>query len=354
MRLSDFIRARAGVIAGQWVQSPKARAPALGDQVGKILLVVADDMENPSGDAQHAAARGLLPGGHLGVDQLVVEFGALREDVLRLWSEVPQQAGNHALAEVMRFDRAMDRVLAESVEELSRKLDESMNRSLAVIGHDLRNSLGAISMSAGVLSRSGNLPGELAKPVGGILTTVARMKYLVIDLEDLARVRLGRGMPIKRASVDIEAICRPVLKDIEAINPDFLIRFDSSGDLSGNWDGARIGHALGNLVRHAAQYGSFRAPIVVSAQGRSEEVVLSVGNQGLPMPAHPLHAGPDRLIQDRPWEADSRDGASGFHLGLYIASEIVAAHGGTIDVSSSQTEGTVFTLRLPRDPARAG
>jgi len=345
MILSEFIRTHSGLIAGEWMKSAEAGSPALRDRVGDILLAAAERMEEPGEEKKRSLARGLVCTAEpLTLAQLVSEFCSLRATVLRVWADAAQADAGAAA----RFERALDELLLDSVQALVQQQDESMNRSLAVLGHDLRNSLGAISMSASVLSRSPGLPQELAKPVGGILSTVARMKHMVGDLDDLARVRLAGGMPIARAGVDIEPVCRRVLQEIQTVYPDFSIRFQASGDLSGNWDGERIGQALGNVVRHAAQYGSFREPIAVSAEGRPDEVVFAVRNRGLPRPIQPPYGAPDPLRGGRPGEAASRDGTTGFRLTLYIAGEIMAAHGGTMEISSSENEGTIFTLRLPR------
>ncbi len=202
-------------------------------------------------------------------------------------------------------------------------------------------------MSSSLLSRAPAVPEELRKPVGGIVSTVARMKYMVNDLEDLARVRLMKGMPIARASVDLQPIAAAVVKDLKDLNADFTIEFFCGGDLKGSWDGARVGQALANLVRHAVQYGSFREPIRVQAEGLPGEVVLSVANSGLPEPMHPLQAGGDPMVRQPADDSDSRSGARGFRLGIYIAAAIAAAHGGTLDISGGPG-GTTLALRLPR------
>jgi signal transduction histidine kinase len=347
MRLSEFLRAHAPRIVAGRDRSTEDQG-ALDRALVELLRALADVLEDPQGEARSSLGRMLSHAEEpLTMGELVTEVCSLRRNVLREWARAGEGEGL-ALADACRFDEALDQALIDSMLALGQRLDDAMNRSLAVVGHDLRNSLGAISMSASLLARSGSLPEDLRRPVGGIASTVGRMKHMVNDLEDLGRVRLGKGMPIVRARVDLRTILGAAVKEMQDLNPDFTIRFSSSGDLDGSWDGARIGQALANVVRHTAQYGSFREAICVSVEGRPGELVLSVSNRGLPAPEQPRSASADPMLHQEAGEAESRAGTGGFRLGLYIAAEIAVAHGGTLEVSSTEADGTVLCLRLPR------
>jgi K+-sensing histidine kinase KdpD len=99
---------------------------------------------------------------------------------------------------------------------------------------------------------------------------------------------------------------------------------------------------------NAVQHGSSDAPVNVDARGLPDEVVLSVRNRGPVIPGEKLNHIFGVTGQDH------TDRAAGDHLGLglYITSEIVKAHGGTIDASSSAEDGTAFTVHLPRQQNR--
>jgi signal transduction histidine kinase len=173
------------------------------------------------------------------------------------------------------------------------------------------------------------------------------MNRMVNDLLDFTRSRLGAGVPIVRVEMDMGAVARHAMEEIAAANPKSTLRISTTGDLRGQWDTARIGQLLANLMSNAVQHGDATEPITVVVQGEPKEVVLSIHNRGQPIPRSemPLLFEPvKRLRPGEPAEADS--GHLG--LGLYIADRIVAAHGGTIDVRSSESEGTTFTVRFPR------
>jgi signal transduction histidine kinase len=342
-------------IAGAWRGLASARSEtaelAFGERIETILAALAGELgAQREARSRHFEERARdLVGVELrfGMVQIVSELSALRDAVLESWRALTAKDRGAAPPDAMAFDQALDDLLVAAIAEHTVKQDDAMSLSLAVIGHDLRNSLGAISMSSTVLSRSGNLPAELAKPANGILATVARMKGLVNDLVDLSRVRVGKMMPIAPAPADLEGVCRQVLEELQAVNSDFAIRFSAQGDLKGDWDAARVGQALSNLVAYAVQYGSFGEPFVVRAEGRADELVLCVSNRGTPTPA-PLDLLFDPLLQLRPYETAPGQQPSGFRLGLYIAREIAAAHGGTLEARASEDQGTTFAMRLPR------
>lgn len=134
-------------------------------------------------------------------------------------------------------------------------------------------------------------------------------------------------------------------EEIRIAHPDCELLHAAEGEASGHWDSDRVAQVLTNLVTNAVQYGAANAPISISTRGDQDHVVLQVHNHGAAIPA-------DRLpvlfqpMQRGPQIADRASRSVG--LGLYIVREIVRRHGGTIDVTSTEDEGTTFRVRLPR------
>jgi signal transduction histidine kinase len=126
-----------------------------------------------------------------------------------------------------------------------------------------------------------------------------------------------------------------------------VIRIDTSGDLHGSWDAARISQVLANLLGNAVQHGLSSEPITVTVQGEAKDVVLAVHNRGPTIPRSEIPRLFDPVKRLRRGEAPTSD-AGNLGLGLYIAERIVIAHGGSIEVDSSDEKGTRFTIRLPR------
>ena len=222
---------------------------------------------------------------------------------------------------------------------------------LAILGHDVRTPLGAIMMSATGLLMSRDLGQPQQAAASRILNSGTRIKGIVNDLLDFTRTRLGAGIPLACADVDLGEVGRQTVEEVAAYHPDRDLRFEASGPVRGSWDGARLGQALSNLVGNAVQHGSPEAPVSVVVRGAADEVTVAVHNRGpviLPVHLHQIFSPLKRIARGDPRPQDS--GSLG--LGLYIANEIVKGHGGRIDVESS--EGRRHDLHRPPAAAPAG
>jgi signal transduction histidine kinase len=141
-------------------------------------------------------------------------------------------------------------------------------------------------------------------------------------------------------------ICDDAADEVRASYPDARIEVRLMGDLTGRWDGTRIGQLLVNLLVNAVQHGS--GNISVEAHGHGGQMTLVVWNEGNPIPAAILPTLFDPLT--RASHSPRRSGASAsMGLGLYICRCIARAHNGTIQVGSTE-DGTSFTVHIPRFP----
>lgn len=170
------------------------------------------------------------------------------------------------------------------------------------------------------------------------------MERMVNDLLDLTRTRLGGGIPVTPAAVDLDPVLREVLGELEAAHPEWELRCEVSGDLRGEWDRDRVAQVISNIVGNAFQDGTEKVPISVIFEGQEKEVVIAVKNEGPLIPPAHLTTIFEAMVRH-----GGEDGSTSLGLGLYIAREIVNAHHGTISVTSTTEEaGTTFTVRLPR------
>jgi signal transduction histidine kinase len=283
------------------------------------------------------------------VGEMVSEYRALRASVIRLWIKASGTLSGSDLDDLIRFNEAIDQAIAESITRYTEDLDHSKEMFLAVLGHDLRSPLGAVLMSSQFMLDSGGLVEPNLTLTGRIARCARRMNEMVDDLLDFTRTQLGSGVPIVRAPMDMAKLVRYAVDEIEAARPDRIFEISTSGDLCGDWDEARMGQVLANLLSNAAQHGAAERPISLQTLGERDELVIIVHNFGKAIPASEIFGifSPfKRLKAGAPAERDS----SNLGLGLFIADRIVQAHGGAIDVRSSAEDGTFFTIRLPRDP----
>lgn len=376
-RLSTFIRQNNEAILTEWEtfarSLPRGETmdiAALRDHAKAMLGVIAEDLDVPQtaqeqtdkakgeSDAnaeatitstaaqEHGAGR--AESGFT-VGQMVAEFRALRASVMRLWSKSREEVGDEDLRDITRFNEAVDQAIAESITRYTQDIGQSKERFLAILGHDLRNPVGAIVTSTAFMLDNARQSADLPQPYLGLMDGVARsarrINQMVADLLEFARVSFGEAIPVQRVAMDIDPLVRDVVAEVRASNPGCDIRTDVTGDLQGEWDRERLFQALTNLVSNAVQHGSANAPILVAATGEPDAVVISVQNRGPTIGSEQLA----RMFQGMNGVART-EGHDRRHLGLglYIVDKIVTAHGGAIQVQSTDAQGTTFTLRLPR------
>ncbi|QSI34433.1 GAF domain-containing protein [Variovorax sp. RKNM96] len=231
---------------------------------------------------------------------------------------------------------------AEVALQSERATAELREQFIAVLGHDLRNPLSAVGAAAELLIRRQSEP-DLVKLGTRLKSSTRRMSGLIDDVLDFARVRLGSGMGLTIREADFLASgLKEVIDEARASNPHLDIRDELSINRVVRCDQPRIQQVLSNLIGNAVTHGGQDDPIVVRAALEDDRLVLSVSNGGEPIPSDDL----PKIFQPYWRPANSKPGG-GLGLGLYICSEIVGAHGGTLEVTSSAAEGTRFMATLP-------
>ena len=218
-----------------------------------------------------------------------------------------------------------------------KRLEQARDRFVSILGHDLRNPLSSVAMAAEVLLHADDIPTKHHKQLERIARAAARMSRMITDLIDFART-LGDGMPLKRKPVHFGETCQRILEEVEQAHPGARIELTTDGDLRGEWDADRLAQAIANLLGNAVQHGS--PPVRVTLHGTDDHVRMDVANGGPPIATEAIES----LFE--PFSHTSA--TDGLGLGLFIVSEIVKAHGGSIEVQSGADHGTVFTSRWPK------
>ena len=175
------------------------------------------------------------------------------------------------------------------------------------------------------------------------------MSRMIDHVLDLTRSRLGGGIPVSPQRTDVRAVAQAVIEELRAAHPQCELRWDPGGAANpcGWWDPDRLSQVVSNLVENAVTYGCAESPVLVKLFDDDQAVKLEVHNAGAPIPSELMPVLFDPFRRGAPRDAPRGEGLG---LGLFIADQIVRAHGGTIDVRSSVPEGTCFTVRLPRTP----
>ncbi len=233
-------------------------------------------------------------------------------------------------------------------EEELRRTAEFRERFLGIVSHDLRNPLNTIQLSATVLMNSECVVMNHLKLVRRIVTSAERMGRMIEDLLDFTRGRLGGGIPINRQPANLRHICRHVLEELELGHPERELRLSATGNFQGEWDPDRLSQLIGNLGKNALDYSPEPTPVDFVLRDEGDSVLVEVHNAGSPISADQL----PHVFE--PFRRATERATAGLGLGLFIVQQIVRAHGGTIEVCSTEADGTTFTVRLPRQGARHG
>ncbi|HEX8434117.1 PAS domain S-box protein [Archangium sp.] len=214
---------------------------------------------------------------------------------------------------------------------------------VAIVSHDLRNPLNAISLSATTVLRREDVDERTLKAASRIHAAAERASGMIRDLLDFTQARMG-SIPIHRRPLDFHEHVQRLVDEVRLAWPERRIDFQASGDGRGAWDAGRLAQVVTNLVGNALQHSPEDTPVQVSTRGEGESVLLAVHNEGAPIPAELLPV----LFEPYRQGPEAGAGRGSLGLGLFITRKIVLGHGGTLDVRSSAEEGTTFSVRLPR------
>ncbi|WOH74043.1 PAS domain-containing sensor histidine kinase [Bradyrhizobium sp. NDS-1] len=252
-------------------------------------------------------------------------------------------------ADRRRYERQLIDARKES-DELKAVLEERLRQErenaelreqfIAVLGHDLRNPLASIAAGARLMLKA-KTPEDALRLEAMMQSSVGRMAKMIESVMDLARGRLGGGISLSKSITAIEPVLDQVVAELTAARPARRIEASFEVETPVFCDPARIAQLFSNLLGNAISHGAPDQPVRVQAAAKAEMFELSVANGGAAIPEEAR----TRLFQ--PFYRGKAHGPSeGLGLGLYIASEIAKAHGGSIEVDSTDAE-TKFTLRMP-------
>ena len=372
MRLPDFIQFEIEAILLEWETFAAAQLPAaaemkslaLRDHAKQILQAIARDIRRPqTEEAQTLKSMGRAPllrdtsetaaethallRARSGFDiiQLAAEYRALRASVLRLWKDAGGVSSNEDFNDMLRFNEGIDQALAESISSFSVEIEGERNLLLGMIGHDMRNPLQAIRMTASYLQKL-NAGDEIAAAAARLVFSGARLKAMLGDLSDFSRDKLGLGIEVSPHPIDLADVFLEEVQQLRTAHPTRRIDLSSAGELGGVWDAGRMHQVLGNLLSNALKYGKPGSTVEVVLAGIGDEVIFTVTNHGVKIGDDALRAFFDPLSRGQHPQAH-RDQDGGLGLGLYICRQIALAHHGSIQARSDENR-TTFEVRLPK------
>jgi sigma-B regulation protein RsbU (phosphoserine phosphatase) len=288
--------------------------------------------------------------------ELVHRDGSTIPMVLNALERVHQGSRVHELAAFIARDRdkyerelvLSRKRLEQLVAEGKRLQEEAKDRAvfaeqmIGIVSHDLRNPLSTILMGCVLLAR-GELSASQQRTLNRITRSTERANRLIADLLDFTQARLGKGLPVSLAPIDLHESVAESVEELALAYPGRILRHLRSGEGPCVADGNRLAQLIGNLVSNAMVYGATGEPVTVRSAVEPEAFFVSVHNHGSPIPIE----AQESLFQPMTRATTASSPSRSVGLGLYIVNEIAKAHGGRAFVQSSVEEGTTFTAALP-------
>jgi len=332
------------------VVTPTARVIASGDPLLVTNLREAD-LTSYAQDAEHLEQLGRLELSSLVCAPIVVTgTGAI--GTLTLLSSASRRTFD---AEDLRLARQLGRETGTAIghARAHRAAEEALRARddfLAIAGHELRTPLATIVLQLESLKRAlvaGILPPKAAtERVQKMLEQTNRLNRLIDALLDVTRVSAGR-LILEPEPMNLDELVRDVAERFaeEAVRANVALTIAADSPCEGAWDPRRLDQVISNLLSNAIKYGE-GSPVLVTCERAGDLVRVRVRDHGMGVALADMERIFDRFERAPPAARDR----GGFGLGLWIAREIVTAHGGRITLESTQGEGSTFSIELPTRP----
>jgi two-component system sensor kinase FixL len=324
-----------------------ARDEILGRPIEALLPARFREMHRIHREGYYAAPRTRPMG--LGLDLAGLKKGG--EEFPAEISLSPMRVGSKTYAVAAVRDVTERKKIEERARLYRRAQEEVRERDefLSIASHELRTPVTALQLQLQLLQRTAGrsseaLPAILLQKVEGLERQTRRIALLVNELLDVSRMRLGR-FELKLEEADLAQLAREAVEQLrdEVERTGSTLSFLAQPAV-GRWDRLRIEQVVTNLVANAVKFGEGR-PIIVSVGAGPGRARITVEDHGIGI----AQEDQSRVFGRFERAVPSRN-FGGLGLGLYITREIVEAHGGTIQLTSSPGSGSVFTVELPMSP----
>ena len=247
--------------------------------------------------------------------------------------------------ELLLSRRKMEALAQEATRLHAEAKDRALfaEQMIGIVSHDLRNPLQTIQTGVTLLTRGE--PSAIQLRVLGRLSRAAdRANRLIFDLLDFTQARLGQGLHLSPRRMNLRRTVSEAVEELRFAFPERALSYHhegSSEECHGDVD--RLAQLVGNLVANAVAYGTPETAVSVTSRVEGAVFVIAVHNRGTPIPDD-VQA---QLFQPLVRGGGGSDAARSVGLGLFIVSEIVKAHRGSVSVQSTLQAGTTFVAIFP-------
>jgi len=269
----------------------------------------------------------------------------------KLWQEtVKNQSESWSPAQV-EAAREVRGAIGDVLIRKAHEADQTRDMLLGMVSHDLRNPLGAIHLAAQMLQMGEPEQARVTRATARIAASSDRMRRMIEQLLDYTRVQ-SNSLELLPVEIDLVVLCTQLAEEVEAAHPGSKIKTAFPEKCKFEGDPDRIAQVISNLLGNARHHGDPAHPIDFALRCTDEEVSVEIRNRGVPIPADRLATVFEPFKRAREAAQQQRTPTStrsaGLGLGLFIVKQIVELHHGTIRLTSSEADGTVCVVTLPR------
>jgi PAS domain S-box-containing protein len=289
----------------------------------------------------------------IGFTSVITAPLTVRDHTLGVLTLVTAESHRHYSEADVRLAEDLARRAAMAIDNarLYREAQDAVrmrDQFLSIAAHELKTPLTSMLGYTQLVQRRTQREGTLNERDQRALRLVAdqaeRLNRMVASLLDLSRLETGQ-LSIERAPVDLRALAQRLVEEVQpTLNHPRLVLEALPAPLMIEGDTLRLEQVLQNLIQNAVKYDPEGRPITVAVERRGALACVAITDQGIGIPEHA-----QAQLFSRFYRAPNVDPQqiSGMGLGLYVVKEIVALHGGTVEVASAEGRGSTFTLCLP-------
>ena len=274
------------------------------------------------------------------IDQLIFEYHVLRETIFMVLEKHKTLTSIEREILITFIENAVNDAATEFSDTL-KKLQDKISHTLI---HDLRNPLTVAKTCAELISKFPNDSKNSFDKANRISNSVDRIDKLIQDLLNAANIKAGEQLSQNFDECDFDWIIKDVALEFSHSNPDRLI-IHSEGECIGYWDESGIRRIVENLTNNALKHGKINSPIIMTLEDNDDSITFKIHNEGSPISPEDK----EKLFLQFHQSEEAKN-KTGWGIGLIAVKSIVDAHKGSITVESLENKGTVFTIKLPKNP----
>jgi signal transduction histidine kinase len=241
------------------------------------------------------------------------------------------------------INASIDGSIRESINAFELAQAALRERFIAALTHDLRNPLSNAHIAAQLIERSSDFA-KAREFAGRIIDNLNRMDGMIQDLLDSVKFQTGERLRLRLEEFDIQEVVKEVHDQFTLTHGPRLLFIGTT--IRGWWDREAIKRAIENIIGNAVKYGESNTPIRIKADVQNERMILTVHNEGEPIPADQSEC----IFQVfRRADAAKEGNKEGWGIGLPYVRSVAESHGGSVAVDSAVHRGTTFMIDIPVD-----